>query len=360
MRAFRRTTTSRLAAAAVALTVATLAATAPADEPSAGDKALAETLFRAGRQLVDDGKTAEGCAKLEESYRLEAKVGTLLNVALCHEQLGKTATAWAEMIEVGSQTSRLKQDDRAAFAKERVAALEKKLSRLTISVAAPPAGLVVSLDGKALGASTLGVAVPLDPGEHRVEAKAPGKAPWVSVVTLAPGPATKTIDVPALPDGPATPAGTGTGAPTASGAPTATTTAGAPSGSGTSSAAPPPATGPNGLFVGGLIATGVGVAGLAVGGIFGGLTLSKEADADKVCPGRFCSSQEGLDLHDQAAGFATISTIGFAAGIVGAGAGITLLLLSSRSGPSKEKAASTWIAPAVGPTAAGFTAGGRF
>src|SRR5205823_10205853 len=68
-------------------------------EPTAADKSLATQLFKEGRTLVDQGKVAEGCRKLEESHRLDPGGGTLLNVALCHEKEGRSATAWAEFTE---------------------------------------------------------------------------------------------------------------------------------------------------------------------------------------------------------------------------------------------------------------------
>ncbi|MET0595007.1 MAG: hypothetical protein ABW133_20070, partial [Polyangiaceae bacterium] len=51
-------------------------------EPTSADKSLETQLFKEGRTLVDQGKYAEGCRKLEESQRLDPGGGTLLNVAL--------------------------------------------------------------------------------------------------------------------------------------------------------------------------------------------------------------------------------------------------------------------------------------
>ncbi len=45
----------------------------------------AEYLFREGTKKFDAGKHVEACADFAESLRLGPKLGTLLNLALCHE-----------------------------------------------------------------------------------------------------------------------------------------------------------------------------------------------------------------------------------------------------------------------------------
>src|SRR3954468_3549725 len=62
------------------------------------DPATAEALFRQGRQLMSEGKTAEACEKFGASERMDPSSGTLLNLADCDAKSGKSASAWAEFL----------------------------------------------------------------------------------------------------------------------------------------------------------------------------------------------------------------------------------------------------------------------
>ena len=55
-------------------------------QPSAQDAAAARALFEQARKLLADGKPEQACPKLEESQRLDPGIGTLFNMADCHER----------------------------------------------------------------------------------------------------------------------------------------------------------------------------------------------------------------------------------------------------------------------------------
>ncbi|WP_437939271.1 hypothetical protein [Sorangium sp. So ce341] len=117
----------------------------------AADTATAQALFDDAKKLMAAGKYAEACPKLEESQSLAPGLGTQLNLALCYENLGRTASAWSLYLEVAGGARAANQLDREKVARQQAAALEGKLSCLTITVSEPPEGIEVKRDGKPIG-----------------------------------------------------------------------------------------------------------------------------------------------------------------------------------------------------------------
>ena len=62
-------------------------------EPTTQDRAIAEALFRDGKALIAAERINDACAKFQESERLDPALGTLLHLATCYAQVGKTASA---------------------------------------------------------------------------------------------------------------------------------------------------------------------------------------------------------------------------------------------------------------------------
>ena len=178
------------------------------------DPVAARVLFSDARALAAQGKYEQACPKFDESQRLDPGIGTLFNLADCWEHMGRTASAWGRFLDVAAQAKLAGQPDREKVARDRAAILEPKLSRLTIDVASKDQGLEVRRDDVQIGAAILGSAMPVDPGSHTVEAKAPNKKPWRQTIEVGTSAAKVTITVPALEEdcssasGPATPAPT--------------------------------------------------------------------------------------------------------------------------------------------------------
>jgi len=308
----------------------------------AQSSAAAEVLFREGRSLLTAGRTAEACAKFGSSYKLDPKTGTLLNLALCHEAEGKLATAWSEFGDVAKRASQTPGDERAAFAREQVAKLEPRLPRLVITAKEFPADGELEIDGQRADSGVLGTALPVDPGEHKVMARAQRRAPWETLVRAEQG-KTVQVQIPVL---------AALGAP-GSARDTGATAAPTPALPAQTAGDTPAPTSAGIRPILGWASLGVGVVALGLGSYFGLRTFSKKDDGDRECSGSLCSSK-GLALHDEASQAALISTIAFGAGALGVGAGAYLLLTS------KSSSASVAVAPLVGHERVGLGASGSF
>ena len=240
-----------------------------------------------------------GCPMLAESQRLDSGAGTLLNLALCHKGEGKLATAWGELNEALSMAKKDARKDREELARAEIEAIAPRLSHVTIAV--PPASmapyLVVSLDGIQLSPAAWGVPAAVDPGSHRVEADAPGRAHWTAIVLVDAEAQTRSVDIPPLPVlGPY----------------------------GTFATAPARPKGPEKVAsrstaryaVGGVT---LGLAAASIGtGIAALVEHAKASDDCDVSRG-FCGSQSGIDAQSAARAWAWVSTATLGAAVVGAG-----------------------------------------
>jgi hypothetical protein len=300
------------------------------------DSAGAEVLFREGKQLMEQKDYAAACPKLAESYRLDPATGSLLALALCYERAGKLASAWVAYTDAAARAKREGQADRERGAEARARELEPKLAKLIVKVEAPDTpGLEVIRDGVRLGPAALDTAIPVDPGEHVVEAQAPGREPFREVVE-ATGSEELTVVVPKL-------ALVTAGDTQEFVAPVASTTlelepADEPAASDSSETST--------LSTAGIAALAVGAVGLAIGSYYGlrALSLKKEADCPTSCEG------EAYNKQQQAYDAGNVSTIAFVAGGVLAATGATLYVLGA---PDDTAATSV-------PSGYGVVLGGRF
>ncbi|HEV3191135.1 MAG TPA: hypothetical protein VGY54_11590 [Polyangiaceae bacterium] len=302
-------------------------------EPPAGDVAMAETLFTDAKQKMASGDYASACPKLAESYRLDPGAGTLTALAVCHEHIGKTATAWAEFVEVASEAHQQGRVDRETFARQHVAALEPGLSRLTVRVAPETAQLPnvqVRRDGAVIGPAAWGVASPVDPGDHVIEASAIDKQPWRSHIVVDANGDTKEIAIPALVDQPK---------PSEAAPPIETSPDTTPPGR------EAPSQDRHGGATQRIVGLGVGGGGIvliAIGTVFGVQAISKSSEAKQTCNSQpTCSDAVAVAKNNDAKSAAVASDLLVGAGLAALGAGAFLFFTAP---PDK-------VSPAESPTA---------
>jgi hypothetical protein len=321
---------------------------ARAQRPS--DKAIAEALFRDGKQRLEAGDIDGACPKFQDSQRIDPALGTLLFLAICHERQGRTATAWSEFSSAASWADRSAQGERGELARKHAAALEARLWRLTIHAVKTP-GMELRVDNGLMSAAAADIPLPLDPGEHAVEASAPNFKTWHGTVQVPAEAGNGQLEIPAL-----------EAAPVAS-APAAVSP---PAGSASLDVPPPPPPGP-GRAIGMWTAAVVGVAGIATGAVFGILTLQERDDAKRICHaypsgnGGWCDPG-GLTDISRAYTYSTVSNVGFGVGAAGAIVATYFLLLGGgRSAePAVGPAGRLTIAPEVSSRDLGISVGGRF
>lgn len=195
-------------AAAVALVLAAIAASPSAQ---AADPALAEALFKEGVTAVQKQDWKGACEAFTGSNDADPSPGVQINLGLCNEKQGKTATAWGWYSTAAGTADNRGQRDRAELARKEADRLAKSLHKLTIVLEDTTPGLVVTRDGVTLPPATLGREVPVDPGEHVIEASGKGKIAFRTTVSIAAGPGSDRIVIKPLANAPDETPAAGTG-----------------------------------------------------------------------------------------------------------------------------------------------------
>jgi hypothetical protein len=176
----------------------------------------------------------------------------------------------------------------------------------------------VTRDGVAVGHAEFGTPIPVDPGDHTVEASAPAKQSLSTHVVVAAKQAEATLKISLLDAPPVAPP---TPAPEVAPSPQQ---APAPAPPGPAEATTASSWNTNKTLA--VVAGGVGVAGVVVGSVFGLMAKSKNDEAlqPKNCSTSTLCTQAGLNLTSDAKNAADVSTVAFVVGGAGLAAGIVL------------------------------------
>ncbi|WP_437652621.1 hypothetical protein [Sorangium sp. So ce1182] len=311
--------------------------------------AMAESLFVRGRADMLAGRYQTGCPALAESHRLDPRPGRLFTLAECEARRGRVATAVARyndylaLYSRMSEAEQIKQHERYRLSLEQRDALAPLVPHVTLSLpsGAPP-GTVVQHDGITLERPSLGVALPVDPGEHVVTTQAPrGPVREVKFTIEASESRTLHLEVklPVTSQGPSVKQGV------------------VPPGDRV--ADPASASGPGGRRAVTYVTGGLAVSGLVLGSVTGWMALGESSRAARECsdigPDVAECSPLGKAAGDRAKHLGLVSTIGFGAGGALAGAAVLLLLTE----PRPRAGAVSWSLLA-GPTGAGLAVRSRW
>lgn len=156
----------------------------------------ADRLFAEGKALIDVN-LVEACAKFDESYRYNpAAIGTLLNIALCDEKLGKFASAFAHFAAARDLAIEQKLPEHQKAAEEHLKTLEGKIPHMTLRLAEQLPGMKIVVDNKVVALDAM-TEIPVDPGERVIEVSAPDRLPHQTKVVIKAG-EHKDVDLPKL------------------------------------------------------------------------------------------------------------------------------------------------------------------
>lgn len=302
---FRRALRAAAALSALTLGLCLGAPAAHAEDPDAGTRMAARELAVSGAEAFDKENFAAALDQFQRAESLYKVPSISVMVARCLARVGRVV----EAVDKYEETQRVLLDAAApeafqravADARTEVESVRARVARLELRLPADaPPETQVMLDGRPVPAALLGVPKPVDPGTHRLSARAPGRAPYAASVSLPEG-GRQTIEI-----------SFESAAPRAASAPA---TASTPSHRASTLTLVL-------LTGGGLAITGGAVTGIAA--------MSHKSTLDAACkPG--CPANMSDDLaafrRDRA-----LSYLGFGLGLAAAGTGAYLLLHEGSSG----------------------------
>jgi hypothetical protein len=309
-----------------------------AQDPTAADTAAARDLAIEGLKLADSERCGQAIEKLDRAEKLRHSPIVLGRLGECRIQVGKFVDGIEDLQRLLHESLPSNPPANLSHARERAqAALDAakpNLAYLAISVSGPTENVTVTLDGQSVSTLLLDRERPTDPGEHVIEATAPGYNKAIRRLAISAGERQEvalklTLDPQAQVAAPVSPAA-GKPADDAVEAKPATTTPTPAAHAQQDKPVEPDSSGSKTISY---ILMGAGTAIAATGGVFGYLALNDKHSLDGKCPGNECvpSSKGTLDAANQRATVATV--------LLGSGAGVLALgaIIYFASGSSEKE-----------------------
>lgn len=152
-------------------------------DPTPSELQAARELFAKAQKDEEANEWSSALEKLRRVASVKMTPGVRLHIAVCEEKLGQLVAAFADYSAAESLAKSQSNGEVLQAVAEPLVRMKARVPMLTISVPSDASNLEVSLDGKKLAPGVLGVAMPVDPGAHKIEAKASGKKPFTALTT---------------------------------------------------------------------------------------------------------------------------------------------------------------------------------
>ncbi|APR84761.1 Hypothetical protein A7982_10110 [Minicystis rosea] len=323
----RSPTSLRCASIVASLVFAAIAiAPVPAGAQATKDLSAARKAFREGEEAEAKGDNETALARFRAALAVKETPQIHLRVGAIEEKLGKLRDALASYqhgLDLAAALPAV-----AKVAREQIDALAPRIPTVVVSIAKPPPGLVVTLDGAPLAAASFGAPQPIDPGAHRIHAEAPGRAARDESFTVVERSSAR-VDLDLAPI----------------------------------VATAPGTTSPPSSKVPGVIAAGGGAAALVAGAILVGISVGRDSGIDVQCGGadrQRCPLSKKDQIESDVRAINAMRFSGLGVTVLGAASvAIGTYLLVNATKPPPSVGAVTF-APFFGAGTAGVTAAGRF
>jgi len=311
------------------------ASDAAAEDASATETAAARSLAVEGLKLAQAGNCLEATLKLERAEKLYHSAVVASRLGECYVDLGRLVEGTEilrkvlrEPLPAEPQPALLKALERAQRALD---SAKPRIASLIIKVAAVQE-ISLKVDGKLVPITLLDTEIPTDPGEHAVEANAPGFLKSYTRISL--GAADKKTVTLTLTRDPSAPTASGATALDRgeSGAKRAAPEDGSASERKRTSRPLEPRPAPNRTAA--YVSLGLGAVGIGVGSAFGVMAINERKELKQTCPADVCptGSQESLDYAKR---LGNVSTLSFGIGAAGLALGTVLLFTAGPSSPER-------------------------
>lgn len=303
----------------------------PAAAQDAKELARARAKFQQATELEQAGNCATAVQLFREVGQVRMTPQVRFHIALCEDRLGRLVAALGGYELALADADSVGAEFRAEV-EQNVNRLRQSIPKLVIQRGPGADAATIELDGVAVGDSSVGVDIPLDPGPHAVTARAPNYQAFETTVTLAKG-ERKTVEVALAALAPEVPERPQVVEP------------------------PPPPPKQHKIKLAPYIVGGAGVASLLASGVFFALRQSTQAGLDEDCPNSKCPLSKRDDYSRLKTYHYTAWTTGFV-GIAAVGAAAVWLITDARR--EKKEAESVGVVPLLSPEFAGLSAHASF
>jgi len=321
--------------APLALALAAVLSSSSAFAQSPADLKKARAQFQRAIELEQAGNFSEAISQFREVGQVKMTPHVRFHIAFCEEGLGRLVTALGGYELAHSEADQVGSDFKAEV-DAAVSQLKERIPKLVIERGTGADAATVQLDGVDLGASSIGVEVPLDPGPHSVVAVAPGYKQFTTTAELKEREVTRVVlelEVAPEPE---------------------------------PAAAPPPKEivvirqepPPDRLVP--YVIGGAGIAALIGSGVFFVLKQTTEAELEKNCPNPKQCSSEYKDTHDRLTFYYYAAPIAAGVGVAAIGVSVYMLYFRKPKKPAATKAASLAVVPGGPSGLLGATVTGTF